>query len=81
MTVITTKLTRGLTERKREDFDLCLIKYKSFVQAPQWEIQPMSLKDVDATTLDTKLANGFLLYGVERDGTLTWLGEIIDSSD
>lgn len=73
---------RCLTETKRKDFSDAIKKFGEFARISQFEQQPKHVSEVDQTLTDwPTLHIGEILYGIEQDGSLTWLGEIIDSSD
>ena len=84
METISRNLGRCLTETKRKDFDSMLGKFGEFVRVTQSSKQPKHVSEVghDGQLTGTNhIGIGTVLYGVEQDGSLTWLGEIIDSSD
>lgn len=78
---------RCLTETKLEDFEAQVEKFAEFVRVSQFAPkQPKYLHEVgdgySQSTANAQIGIGTILYGVDpNDGTLTWLGEIIDSSD
>lgn len=82
MKTVTRNVGRCLTETKREDFDTKVKEYTEFVHASQFSKQPKHISEVGgALSTNPKIFTGEFLYGVEQDGSLTWLGQIIDSSD
>lgn len=80
----TTK-SRGmhLTERKIKHFDEIAKMFKRFVSVSQFENKVKNVMHLSKFTElgEPKLMTGEVLYGVSESGHLTWLGDIIDSSD
>lgn len=82
MDKVTREVGRCLTETKRKDFDTKVKEYAEFVHASQFVSQPKHVSEIKgALSTNPKISYGEFLYGVEQDGSLTWLGQIIDSSD
>ena len=82
MDKVTRTVGRCLTETKRKDFDEAVKKFGEFVHASQLSQQPKHVSEVGGALSDNpRIFTGEILYGVEEDGSLTWLGQIIDSSD
>ena len=81
--IVSRNVGRCLTERKLKDFDAQVAKFAAFINVSQFDTQPDHAGSTDEELiLEPKLQIGYLLYGVNgEDGSLTWLGEIIDSSD
>ncbi|NJO48161.1 MAG: hypothetical protein HC840_00435 [Leptolyngbyaceae cyanobacterium RM2_2_4] len=80
---VTRNVGRCLTETKLKDFDKQLEKFGEFVRVSQFTSpQPKHVSEYGGQlTGSAKLGIGTILYGVDQDGFLVWLGEIIDSSD
>jgi len=73
---------RCLTETKRSDFDAVVTRFAEFVRIGQDSRQPKHVSEISGPLSDKSfIGSGNILYGVEQDGTLTWLGQVIDSSD
>lgn len=74
---------RCLTETKRKDFDEAVNKFAAFINISQFDWQPDHMGSTSAQLMsEPKLNSGYILYGVDgENGSLTWLGQIIDSSD
>lgn len=72
-----------LVERKLKDFDQEIEKYGEFIQVSQSvSPQPTHVSEIAGElTNETDLRIAKILYGIDTAGALTWLGEIIDSSD
>lgn len=71
-----------LVETKRKDFGEAVKKFSEFVHTSQFSQQPKHVEEVGGILSDSfRIFTGEILYGVEQDGSLTWLGQIIDSSD
>lgn len=82
MEKVSRSVGRCLTETKLKDFDSAITKYGEYVHISQFARQPKHVSEIaEPLTDNTKLSIGTVLYGVEQDGSLTWLGEVIDSSD
>lgn len=82
MEKISRTVGRCLTETKRKDFDAQLSNFGEFVSVSQFSAQPKHVSQFEGQLTDSSHIDiGTILYGVEQDGSLTWLGEIIDSSD
>lgn len=84
MKTVSRNIGRCVTETKREDFDQALDTFGEFVRVSQFAKQPKHVSEVGhdgQLSANTQLGIGTILYGVEQDGSLTWLGQIIDSSD
>lgn len=82
MKTVSRTVGRCLTETKREDFDTAAAKFAEFVHVSQFSQQPKHVSEVGGALSDSpRIFTGEILYGVEEDGSLTWLGQIIDSSD
>lgn len=83
--VNTRYLGRCLTERKLADFDAKLVRYGEFTLVSQYvapEKRPTHVSQIAGPLIgEPRILDGTILFGVEEDGSLTWLGEIIDSSD
>lgn len=72
-----------LTETTRKDFIIKINQYAEFVHVSQFrDQQPKHVSEIAGPlATHSRLSPGMIVYGVEQDGTLTWLGQIIDSSD
>lgn len=82
METVSRTIGRCLTETKLKDFDDAANKFADFALVSQFDSQPKDASQVKALIQENKLSTGYILYGVNpEDGTLTWLGQIIDSSD
>lgn len=83
MKTVSREVGRCLTETKLKSFDDEVLKFAEFVNVSQFESQPKFLYETVQDTQQTPdLDIGYVLYGINgEDGSLTWLGQIIDSSD
>jgi|WetSurMetagenome_2_1015567.scaffolds.fasta_scaffold449982_2 hypothetical protein len=74
---------RCLTERCIENFDLFEVTFNNFIAVPQDKKQPKFLSEVPEINLSksSQCHPGYFLYGVDEDGSLTFLKSIVDSSD
>lgn len=82
MEKVSRSVGRGLTETKRKDFDQQVGRLAEFLNVSQFDAQPSHVSQVGGQLMgEARLSISHILYGVEQDGSLLWLGEIIDSSD
>lgn len=74
---------RCLTATQRKDFNEFVARFAEFVHVSQFNSKPPKhVSEVSGALKDNfRISAGEILYGVEEDGSLTWLGQIIDSSD
>jgi len=81
--IIERNVGRCLTERKLKDFDKQVEAHGEFMKVSQFvHPQPKHVAETELPLTDSpKIDIGTILYGVDQDGKLNWLGEIIDSSD
>lgn len=87
MKIVSRNIGRCLTEYKREDYDQIVKNYAEFIMISQF-IHPKP-KTLDEALVDRhsrlrptpQCGYGEHMFGVEKDGTLTELISIIDSSD
>lgn len=82
MEKVTREIGRCLTETKRKDFDEAVKRFAEFINVNQFANQPKHISEVyGRITGEANLHIASVLYGIEEGGSLTWLGQIIDSSD
>jgi len=82
LNLVEENLGRCLVMMRLEDFEEVAKKYTSFFSVSQFMKQPQTLSDAVGVALtEPKLRTAEVLYGVESDGGLTFLGRIVDSSD
>ncbi len=84
--VKTEVLGRCLTKTVRVDFEDSLKKFKQFAHFSQFSgvnSKTTKIPDFVEVRIETSpaLRTGEVMFGVNPDGSLEWLGEIIDSSD
>lgn len=80
MDTVSRNIGHGVTETLIRDFDKTVMKYGEFVKINQFALQPKHVSEVGhgALTDSPDIEVGDVLYGIEEDGSLTWLGQIID---
>lgn len=79
--IVTRELKGCVTERKLKDFDQCVENFAEFARISQFVKQPKHVSEVSGALLvNPILQTATILYGVNMDGSLVWLGEMIDSS-
>lgn len=81
---ISRKVGRCYTETKLKSFDMEVKKFTKFVQTSQLNDKlPVDINNLNGGQITdvSSLMCSYILYGVNEDGSLTWLGQIIDSSD
>lgn len=84
MNKVSKNVGKCLTETKRVDFDEAVNNFGEFVSIGQFADQPKHVSEVPETFIknEAKLHPGYVLYGIDTEnGSLTWIGQIIDSSD
>lgn len=84
--VKTETVGRGLTKTVRADFEDSIKKFKQFAHFSQFSgVGPKTKKIPQFVEVRIEaspaLRTGEVMFGVNPDGSLEWLGEIIDSSD
>lgn len=81
-TRLSKEVGRCLTKSIRSDYDTVIQRFAEFVRVSQFKRQPKHISEFDGNLIaEPELHNATILYGVEEDGSLTWLAELIDSSD
>ena len=69
-----------ITEYTIDNYDEAISKYTSFVAFSQFDSQVPSFVHENMKVLHTpKVSIGEKLYGIEKDGSLTFLKSVIDS--
>jgi hypothetical protein len=84
--VKTETIGRGLTKTVLVDFEERIKKFKQFAHFSQFSgVGPKTTKIPQQTEVRIEtsctLRAGEIMFGINLDGSLEWLGEIIDSSD
>jgi hypothetical protein len=88
MKIVTEKLGRGLTKNYREDVGSLIQRFAQFLHVSQFENLPRNTKEIPkdraiAFRIDGSptVAIGEMVFAIDNEGRLTWLQEIIDSTD
>lgn len=91
--ILNENLGKCLTKAYREDINDVIPKFKQFAHFSQWSQVgrettklPMGQpgQNIFATVrIDSSpsVGPGEILFGVDKEGNMTWLAEVIDSSD
>ena len=84
--VMTETVGRCLTKTVRSDFDSVVVKFKQFAHFSQFSGVGFKTKTIPPQVevrIETSpmIRPGEVVFGINLDGSLEWLGEIVDSSD
>lgn len=92
--ILSENVGRCLTKYYREDFAEMVVKFRQFAHisqftnisrsanklptlTPEYQARPFTFR-VDSSPV---VGTGEMMFGVDAEGNMTWLAEIIDSSD
>ena len=84
--VKTENIGRNLTKVVRSDFEQAVVRFRQFAHFSQFSkvnYKTTKIPELVEVRIETSpsLRAGEIMFGVNLDGTIEWLGEIVDSSD